>query len=84
MGLRPIGGWVPFFNGATKSGCGIEFYNFETKRATKTWFLPKDTNFLPAGPILAVSPDGKWILYVKNEPSHGNIMLVENLNLSPD
>ena len=55
----------------------IEFFPFASKRA-EVVKLPgqADTYFQPRG--LAVSPDGRWILYLHRDGSEPKIMLVEN------
>ena len=51
----------------------VNFYDFTT-RATRTLMTLKQTA-IPAGPGLAVSPDGHWLLYSQVENEQSEIML---------
>ncbi|HEY3198711.1 MAG TPA: DPP IV N-terminal domain-containing protein [Nitrospirales bacterium] len=54
----------------------VEFFSFTTGLATQIAQLEKP--ILPAIPGFAVSPDGRWILYVQLDQSGSDIMLMEN------
>ena len=51
----------------------VQFFEFATHKIIPIWTLEK-----PDGPGLAVSADGRSILYVQNEFAQSNIMLVKN------
>jgi Tol biopolymer transport system component/DNA-binding winged helix-turn-helix (wHTH) protein len=54
----------------------INGYHVETQEETRlVTFGPED---IPFGFGLSVSPDGKWILYSKEEPRNSDIILIEN------
>jgi dipeptidyl aminopeptidase/acylaminoacyl peptidase len=61
----------------------IEFFDFATRRVAIIAVLPKDAE--PAGgwgfPAIAVSPDGRSVLYVQAERTESHIQLVENFRL---
>ena len=54
----------------------IEFLSFATNRVTEFAAPPKEASL--AGGGLAVSPDGRWILYSQNDQANSDIILVEN------
>ena len=58
----------------------IEFFDFATRHLRTVAVLPKDAE--PAGgwgfPTIAVSPDGRSVLYVQAERAESHIQLVEN------
>ncbi|MGH9938993.1 MAG: hypothetical protein ACREAM_22365, partial [Blastocatellia bacterium] len=54
----------------------LRFYSFTTGRVTDVASLQKKPVYGPPG--LAVSPDGRSILYVQRDSSSSDIMLVEN------
>ncbi len=54
----------------------LKFYDFATGRVADVSTLAKDPVYGPPG--LAVSPDGRAILYVQRDSSSSDIMLVEN------
>jgi hypothetical protein len=64
----------------------IEFFDFATGKATEVAALEKPIPLfgrLPSGVTefnagLAVSPDGRWILYTQLDQGGSDIMLVEN------
>jgi Tol biopolymer transport system component/predicted Ser/Thr protein kinase len=62
-----------------KGGPAIEFFPFAPGGRTQTLTLPgePDTYFWGAG-TLAVSADGRWVLYEHRERNEADIMLVEN------
>jgi Tol biopolymer transport system component/DNA-binding winged helix-turn-helix (wHTH) protein len=51
----------------------IKFYDFATRKAATVLKVESD---LAAG--LSVSPDGRWLLYSRDEPDTTDLMLVEN------
>ena len=57
------------------SGSSIQFLSFATNHISTIATLEK-----PLGMGLAVSPDGKWILYSQVEESGSELMLVENFH----
>jgi Tol biopolymer transport system component/DNA-binding winged helix-turn-helix (wHTH) protein len=58
----------------------IEFFDFANRHVATVAVLPKDA--VPAGgwgfPAIAVSPDGRSVLYVQAERTESHIQLVEN------
>lgn len=54
----------------------LKFFRFATRRLTQIGVVEKDP--LRWVPGLAVSPDGRWLLYAQIERNASNIMLVEN------
>jgi hypothetical protein len=64
---------IYFYDASTKA---IEFFSFATHKVTQIAKPGKDPVRFNAG--LAVSPDGRWILYAQVDQSNSNIMLVEN------
>jgi Tol biopolymer transport system component len=54
----------------------LKFFSFATGRATQIGAVEKDPLRWVSG--LAVSPDGRWLLYAQIERDTSNIMLVEN------
>ena len=65
-----------FLNSKASPRPAIEFFNFATGRTTQIASVEKD--FDSRVPSLAVSPDGRWILYVQIDQRESDIMLVEN------
>ena len=57
-------------------GPAIQFYSLTTKRVTQIALLEKQ--LIQGPPALAVSPDGRWILYAQMDQSGSDVMLVEN------
>ena len=55
------------------SNATIEFFEFATHKITPIWTLTKSPGF-----GLSMSADGRSILYVQNENTRTNIMLVKN------
>ena len=53
----------------------IEFFSFGTNWVTEFAAPPNEASY---GRGLAVSPDGRWILYGQEDQSNSDIMLVEN------
>jgi len=57
----------------------VEFFNFATRRLARIAALPKEARTsLGVIPSLAVSPDGRWVLYVQVDRFESDILLVEN------
>jgi Tol biopolymer transport system component len=56
----------------------IEFFSFATRRLTVITKLPKDLVRPVSFGSLAVSPDGRWILYTSNDRTESDLVLVEN------
>ena len=54
----------------------IKFFNIATGRVTQV-AAPKKLPY-PGNPGLAVSPDGRWLLYAQVDQAISDIMLVEN------
>ena len=65
---------IYFLNFKTQPNATVEFFEFATHTIIPIWTLEK-----PAGMGLALSADGRSILYVQNEFTQSNIMLVKNL-----
>ena len=56
----------------------LKFFAFGTGRVSHVMSL--QANPIPHWPGLAISPDGKWLLYTQFDSSSGDIMLIENFN----
>ncbi len=54
----------------------IEFFSFATNRVTEFAAIKKEASSFAQA--LAVSPDGRWILYSQADQTNSDIMLVEN------
>jgi Tol biopolymer transport system component len=54
----------------------IEFFNFATRRVTPVVTFETGPSWWSPG--LAVSPDGRWLLYTQVEKGNSDIMVVEN------
>ena len=54
----------------------LKFFSFATRRVTQIGMVEKEP--LRWVPSLAVSPDGRWLLYAQIEHNTHSIMLVEN------
>ncbi len=67
---------IYFIDRETKPHATIKFFSFASRRVTQITAIEK--NPIPRGPRLAVSPDGRWILYTQLDQSGSDIMLVEN------
>jgi eukaryotic-like serine/threonine-protein kinase len=65
---------VYFSNRVAKPLPAIEFYSFATKQMTTIVSIEKSKY----SDQFAVSPDGKWVLYVQIDQEDNDIMLVEN------
>ncbi|MGH9938446.1 MAG: hypothetical protein ACREAM_19570, partial [Blastocatellia bacterium] len=54
----------------------LEFFSFATGQVNEVAQLERDVDkFVPG---LAVSPDGRYLLYVQRDQSGSDIMMVEN------
>jgi Tol biopolymer transport system component/predicted Ser/Thr protein kinase len=67
---------IYFVDPDAKPQAAIEFFSFATSRVTQVGALDKSPYKWVAG--LAVSPDGRWILYSQIDQIDNNIVLVEN------
>ncbi len=67
---------IYFLNAEAKPRPTIEFFRFATRRATRVFVPEKDPVY--GAPGLALSPDGRWILYAQVDQETSDIMLVEN------
>jgi Tol biopolymer transport system component len=54
----------------------IDFFNFATGRTSQVAVIEKELQL--TSPSLAVSPDGRWLLYAEVDNFENDIMLVEN------
>ena len=75
-----LGDWTPtdkgiyFFNREAEPGPTIELFDFASEEVSHVAVLEHP----PLNNWLSVSPDEKWILYVRSEQAESDIMLVEN------
>lgn len=60
----------------TSPGPAIEFFSFATRRVTRVAVLEKETD--KGISALAVSPDGRWVLYNQVDQGGSDIVLAEN------
>jgi Tol biopolymer transport system component len=67
---------IYFLNAEAEPRPAIEFYRFATRQVTRVFVPEKDPVY--GEPGLALSPDGRWILYVQVDQTQSDIMLVEN------
>lgn len=65
-----------FFATAPPDGARLEFFNFATRQISEITRLPRGVERYVPG--LAVSPDGRSILYCQLDRSGSDIMMVEN------
>ena len=68
-----VEGGIYFYDAGTKT---IEFFSFATHKVTQVAKPEKEPVRFEQG--LAVSPDGRWILYAQWDQGTADIMLVEN------
>ncbi|MGE0131247.1 MAG: LpqB family beta-propeller domain-containing protein [Blastocatellales bacterium] len=54
----------------------LNFFNFATRRVTQIGTVDRDPLWYVSG--LAVSPDGRWLLYAQDDRNTSSIMLVED------
>jgi serine/threonine protein kinase len=66
---------IYFLNSEGKPNGNIEFFDFATRKATPIISLEKPSPYFGG---LAISPDGRSLLYVQNQFDDSNIMLVKN------
>jgi len=59
-------------------GAAVEFFDFKTGWLSQIAALPRETIGPSYDRVFAVSPDGRWILYVQIDRSDSDIMLVEH------
>jgi hypothetical protein len=71
---------IYFSNAGAKPVPAIEFYSFATKQMTTLVSIEKSKYYGQNAGQLAVSPDGKWILYLQIDQEDNDIMLVENFH----
>ena len=69
---------IYFINSETKPNATIEFFSFETNRLTRIATIEKEP--INTASNLAISPDGRWILYTQLDQSDSDIMLMENFH----
>ncbi len=67
---------IYFVNPKTTPHPTIDFFNFATSRTSKVATIEKEVQL--TSPSLAVSPDGRWLLYAEVDYFENDIMLVEN------
>jgi len=67
---------IYFLNAEAKPRATIEFFSFATRRVMPVAALEKEPDAWDPG--LAVSPDGRWILYSQVDQLGIDVMLVEN------
>ena len=67
---------IYFIDPETKPHATIKLFSFATRRVMQIAAIEKKP--YPGIPGLAVSPDGRWILYTQLDQSGSDIMLVEN------
>ncbi len=67
---------IYFLNAKAEPRPAIEFYRFATRQVTRVFVPEKDPIY--GNPGLALSPDGRWILYAQMDQTQSDIMLVEN------
>ena len=68
---------IYFINSESKPLATIEFFSFETNRVTRIATIEKEP--INTASNLAISPDGRWLLYTQLDRSDSDIMLVQNL-----
>ncbi len=88
----PLGSWavmdrgICFLDRRPVPGPAVQLYSFGTGELTQINVLenarvgndPRVTRWRGNAPNFAVSPDGRWILYVQRDQTESDIMLVEN------
>ena len=67
---------IYFVNPQVRPHPAIEFFSFASGRTTQ--IATVENALLWTGPSLAVSSDGRWILYVQVDSIESDIMLVKN------
>ena len=76
--IRSRAGWVPDQHGIyfIEPTRGIAYYRFATGDTTPILALRNASS--PFNPGLALSPDGRWLLYAQMDRAGADLMLVEN------
>ena len=67
---------ICFLNPRAAPQRAIQFFSFATGRVKQIAVIEGEPQWVTPG--LAVSPDGKWILYMQDDHKNDDIMLVEN------
>ena len=77
--IRSRAGWVPDRHGIyfIEPARGIAYYRFATGDTTPLVAL-RNVSSSPFNPGLALSPDGRWLLYTQMDRAGADVMLVEN------
>ena len=76
-----IWAWTPFQSGiylmAWEDGkTAIEYFDLQTKKLRVIYALEKDQPISAGG--IAVSPDGKWLLFPQVDEQSSDVMMIEN------
>jgi hypothetical protein len=76
--LHSEAGWAPDQHGIyfIEPGRRIAYYRFSTGTITPIVALAKDAS--PHNSGLALSPDGRWLLYTQMDRAGSDTMLIEN------
>jgi Tol biopolymer transport system component len=69
---------ICFFDLKNPTGPALKFYSFTARETTLLRQFPQDTRIDELATALAVSPDGRWILYTQLDQAGSNLMIVEN------
>jgi sugar lactone lactonase YvrE len=78
-----VGDWtvtpdgICFVDLDSERSASFQFYFFKSQRTEKVAVLPEGVGFSRAGG-LAISPDGRWLLYAQIDAFDSDIVLVEN------
>jgi Tol biopolymer transport system component/DNA-binding winged helix-turn-helix (wHTH) protein len=67
---------IYFAKPKARSGPAIQFFNFATRQVTQVAVLEK--RLIQGPPALAISPDGRWLLYAQIDQSGSDVILLEN------
>jgi len=67
---------IYFVNTESTPRLSVQFLNFSTRTVVPVAML--DRRPVPYEPGIAVSPDGRWLLYTQEDERTSDIMLVEN------
>ena len=73
-----VDGGIYFVNTALESHPTINFFSFAKGRVRQIATMEKEAQITVSG--LAISPDGRWMLYAQVDRAESNIMLVENFH----
>jgi len=76
--VQSAAGWVPARDGIyfIEPALRISFFRFADAAAEQIATMPQNSGIAGAG--LALSPDGRWLLYGQKDRTSADIMLVEN------